>query len=89
HETHLTGILIEDLSTKDKRYEMEIAWGDAWTRILVHRFLSGEVKKLAAIQFMRIRAESILTGEKVYYRMRCQEASATCEVSLRYHYHPL
>jgi len=87
-ETHVTGILIEDLSDSDKRYELEIAWGDDKTRFLRHRFLSGEVKKLAAIQFMRIRAESIPVGEKVYYRMRCQEALATCEISLRYHYHP-
>jgi len=89
YETHLTGILVEDLSIKDKRYEMEIAWGDAKTRVMIHRFLSGEVKKLPAIQFIRIRAGSMPAGEKVYYRMRCQEASATCEVSLRYHYHPL
>jgi len=67
-----------------------MAWGDARTRILVHRFLTGDVvKKLPAIQFVRIRAESIPIGEKVYYRMRCQEALATCEISLRYHYHPL
>jgi len=87
-ETHMTGILIEDLSDSDKRYELEIAWGDDKTRFLKHRFLSGEVKKLAAIQFMRIRAESIPINEKVYYRMRCEEALATCEISLRYHYHP-
>lgn len=88
-ETHITGLLIEDLSDSDKRYELEIAWGDDKTRFLVHRFLSGEVKKLPAIQFMRIRAESIPVGERVYYRMRCQEPLATCEVSLRYHHHPL
>ncbi|GAI11935.1 unnamed protein product, partial [marine sediment metagenome] len=89
-ETHITGILIEDLSNKDKRYEMQIAWGDDKTHVSTHRFLTGEtVKKLPAIQFIRIRAASIPIGEKVYYRMRCQEALATCEVSIRYHYHPL
>jgi len=87
-ETHVSGILIEDLSHKDKRYEMQIAWGDDKVRVLAHRFLTGEVKKLPAIQFIRIRAESISVGERVYYRMRCQEALATCEISLRYHYHP-
>lgn len=86
-ETHITGILIEDLSNKDKRYELEIAWGDDKTRILVHRFLAGEVKELPAVQFARVRAERIPVGEKVYYRMRCEEALATCEISLRYHYH--
>lgn len=88
-ETHVSGILIEDLSNKDKRYEMEIAWGDDKTRVLIHRFLTGDVvKKLPAIQFVRIRAASIPISEKVYYRMRCEQALATCEISLRYHYHP-
>lgn len=86
---HLSGLLIEDLSTKDKRYELQIAYGDAKTHITSHRFLFGDtVKKLAAIQFIRVRADHIPTGEKVYYRMRCETAGATCEISLRYHCHP-
>ncbi|GAH65019.1 unnamed protein product, partial [marine sediment metagenome] len=32
-ETHITGMLVEDLSHKDKRYALEIAWGDAKTRV--------------------------------------------------------
>ncbi len=89
-ETHVSGLLIEDISIKDKRYELEIAWGDDKIRILLHRFLMGDVvKKLAAIQFIRIRTASIPIGGLVYYRMRCEEALATCEISLRYHYHPL
>ena len=87
---HLSGLLIEDLSNKDKRYELQIAYGDAKTQITSHRFLVGDVvKKLAAIQFIRVRAEHIPLGEKVYYRMRCETAGATCEISLRYHCHPL
>jgi len=85
---HISGILIEDLDTKDKRYLMEIAYGDDKTAVLRHRFVSGETKKLAAIQFMRIRSEEITAGETVYYRMKCETASATCEISLRYHPHP-
>lgn len=86
---HLSGLLIEDLSNKDKRYELQIAYGDAKVHITTHRFLTGEVvKKLAAIQFIRVRAAHIPTGEKVYYRMRCETAGATCEISLRYHCHP-
>lgn len=88
-ETHVSGILIEDLSIKEKRYELEIAWGDDKTITLRHRFLTGDVaKKLPAIQFIRIRTASIPINEKVYYRMRCEQALATCEISLRYHYHP-
>ena len=66
---------------------MEIAYGDDKTNVLRHRFISGEEKKLEAITFMRIRAEEIPAGEKVYYRMKCETASATCEISLRYHVH--
>ncbi|MBA7653957.1 hypothetical protein ES703_61823 [subsurface metagenome] len=87
--THISGFLIEDLSHKDKRYEFQIAHGDAKVRITSHRFLTGDiVKKLAAIQFIRVRSEAIPAGEKVYYRMKCEQADATCEVSIRYHYHP-
>jgi len=85
---HISGILIEDLSDKDKRYQLEVAHGDAKTRIMTHRFLSGEVKKLPAIQFMRIRAAQMPAGETIYYRLKCETAGATCEVSFRYHYHP-
>ena len=84
---HISGILVEDLDTADKRYLLEIAYGDAKTVVLRHRFISGEVKKLAAIQFVRIRAAQIPAGETVYYRMKCETAGATCEISLRYHSH--
>ena len=84
---HISGMLIEDLDTKDKRYVLEIAYGDAKVPITPHRFVAGEVKKLAAIQFTRIRAEGMPAGEKIYYRMKCETAGATCEVSFRYHYH--
>lgn len=84
---HISGILIEDLDTRDKRYVLEIAYGDDKSQVLRHRFVSGEVKKLEAITFMRIRAEAIPAGETVYYRMKCETALATCEVSLRYHDH--
>jgi len=84
---HISGILIEALDTDDKRYLLELAYGDDKTVVLRHRFVSGVTKKLAAINFMRIRADYIPTGETVYYRMKCETASATCEISLRYHTH--
>ncbi|GAH15694.1 unnamed protein product, partial [marine sediment metagenome] len=52
-----------------------------------HRFLSGDTKKLAAVNYMKIRADEIPAGETVYYHMKCETAGATCEVSLRYHTH--
>jgi len=85
---HLSGALIEDISHKDKRYEVCGAYGDAKVCIFDHRFVAGEVKKLAAIQAIRVRAPQIPAGETIYYRMRCEEPLATCEISFRYHLHP-
>ena len=84
---HISGIMIEDLSVKDKRYLLEIAYGAAKTNVLRHRFLSGDTKKLDAVNYMKIRADDIPAGEKVYYQMKCETAEATCEISLRYHTH--
>lgn len=88
NDGYILGISIEDLDSKDKRYLLEIAYGDARTVVLRHRFVSGEEKKLPAIQFVRIRAEQIPAGEMVYYHMKCETVLATCEISLRYHFHP-
>lgn len=85
--THITAILLEDLSLKDKRYMLEIAYGDDKTIIFRHRFLTGEAKKIQALVFIRIRAVMVPPGEKIYYQMKCETALATCEVCFRYHYH--
>jgi hypothetical protein len=84
---HISGILIEDLSIKDKHYLLEIAYGDDKVNVLRHRFIAWDVKKLDAVNNMRIRAEDIPAGEKVYYQMKCETALATCAISLRYHTH--
>lgn len=84
---HISGILIEDMSVKDKHYLLEIAYGDDKVNVLRHRFIAWDAKKLDAVNFMKIRAEDIPAGETVYYRMKCETALATCEISLRYHTH--
>jgi len=84
---HVTGLLLEDLSLKDKRYLFEIAYGDDKTVVLRHRFLSGEVKKLDAVLFVRIRSLVLPETQLLYYRMMCETADATCELSFRYHTH--
>ena len=84
---HITGMLLEDLSVKDKRFLFEIAYGDDKTIVLRHRFLAGEVKKLNAVLFMRIRSVIIPEAQLLYYRMMCETADATCEISFRYHTH--
>ena len=85
---HITGILVEDLNTVDKRYSFEIAYGETTKTVLLrHRFVAGVTKKLPPLQFVRIRSVIIPAGEKVYYRMMCETGSAECEVSFRYHTH--
>ncbi len=84
---HVTGILLEDLSVKDKRYLFELAYGDDKTVILRHRFLTGDIKKLSAVLFMRIRSVILPEAQLLYYRMMCETADATCEISFRYHVH--
>ncbi|MBA7651233.1 hypothetical protein ES703_59050 [subsurface metagenome] len=84
---HISAILIEDMSVKDKHYLLEIAYGDGKTNVLRHRFIAWDIKKLDAVNYMKIRAAAIPSGEKVYYRLKCETAGATCEISLRYHTH--
>lgn len=86
-EGHISAILIEELSDKDKRYLLEIAYGDDKVNVLRHRFIAWDVKKLDAVHYMKIRADAIPAGETVYYHMKCETALATCQISLRYHTH--
>jgi len=84
---HMCGVLMEDLSVKDKRYLFEVAYGDDKIIVMRHRFLAGDVKKLEAITFVPLRALIIPAGETVYYRLMCETAGATCEISFRNHAH--
>ncbi len=84
---HISAILIEELSVKDKHYLLEIAYGDDKVNVLRHRFIAWDTKKLDAVNYMKIRAGAIPAGETVYYRLKCETALATCEISLRYHTH--
>ena len=84
---HISGALVEDLSVKDKRYVLETAYGDSKIGITKHRFVAGDVKNLIAIQYITVRAAGMPIGETIYYRMMCETADATCEISFRYHYH--
>ena len=84
--THISALMIEDANVKDKAYMIEIAHGDAKTPVTPYRFISGETK-LPAIQHMRVRADHIPAGEKVYYRMKCEDGGRTCDLHIRYHVH--
>ncbi|MBA7491258.1 hypothetical protein ES702_01803 [subsurface metagenome] len=85
---HLTAFLIEDANLKEKIYIFEIAYGDDKTIVSRNRFIAGETVKLPPIQQIRVRSDHIPTGEKIYYRMKCEQAgSKTCQLHIRYYMH--
>lgn len=84
---HISAVMIEDTSIKDKRYLIEVAYGSTKVFISRHRFVAGETTNLPAVQQIRVKAENIPAGEKLYYRMKCETAGETAELCIRYHYH--
>lgn len=84
---HISSAIVESADTKDKVYLFEFAFGDGKTFVSKHRFASGDVKHLSAVQEARVRGKMIPKGEKVYYRMACEVGGAICTLQFRYHYH--
>ncbi len=85
HGIHISSVQIESADTKDKIYILEIAYGAAKTNVVTHRFATGDLVKLDAIQQIRLRPDIIPAGETIYYRMKCETAGATCTLLIRYH----
>ena len=85
--THISALMIESASVKDKTYMIEIAYGDDKTPVTPYRFIAGETTKLPPIQQIRVRADHIPIGEKVYYRMKCETGLHMCDLHIRYHTH--
>ena len=85
NEGHISASAIESANINGKVYLIEIAYGAAKTIVAIHRFKSevGTEK----FQLCRMRTLKIPAGETVYYRMKCETASATCEINLKYHFH--
>ena len=81
-EGHIASILIEEASVIDKRYLLELSYGAAKTIISRSRFMKA-TNKLHVSHQSRIRAPHIPTGETVYYRLKCETASASAEIQLR------
>ena len=86
NEGHISASAIESANTNGKIYLIEIAYGAAKTIVAKHRFKSGVEND--EFQLCRMRTLKIPAGETVYYRMKCETASATCEINLKYHFHP-
>jgi len=83
---HISNVIIENASVKDKIYILEISYGTAKTIVLRDRVLSATTL-LSTVQQGRRKSLGILGGETVYYRLKCETAGATLRVSLRYHCH--
>jgi len=81
---HVVAVLIEESSLKDVRYLMEIAYGEEHTMICRTRFMKQNVKQDVDHQ-RRVRSITIPQGETIYYRLKCETASATAEIQSRYY----
>lgn len=82
---HITTLAVESANTNAKIYYIEIAYGDAKTVVCVHRFKTNT--GVNRFQLARMRTLKIPAGETVYYRMKCETASAQAVVNLKYHFH--
>lgn len=83
---HLSAMQVEEATPAGKRFMVEIGYGDAHVIISRARFMSSAVAILEAIQQQRVRPLGNPAGEKVYYRMMCDDNTGACKVNLRYHY---
>jgi len=83
---HISSIVVESTSAKDNIYLIEIAYGDSKTIVCRARGLAG-TNQISHISQERMRDLQIPSGETVYYRLKCETASATMTLHLRYHIH--
>ena len=83
---HISSVSARETSVKDKEYIFEIAYGAAKINVIRASMLSATVQ-LSSIQQDRMRNPEIPAGQVVYYRMKCETASATLEIKMRYHSH--
>jgi len=83
---HVASVIAEDASVKDNVYIWEIAYGAAKTEVATGRMISG-TNQISSTEQSRMRTLMIPGGELVYYRMKCETASATMTLHMRYHIH--
>ena len=85
----VSSMQVREEDEADKLYLIEIGYGEAVeavTTIDPHLFGSG-TKKIERDEQVRFRPPVIPVGQKIYYRMKCEEGGATCQVAFRYHHH--
>jgi len=85
-DLHISSVCVEDASARDKRYLLEIAYGDSKTVIARMRYIGGNLK-IGTVGQTRSRPLALVAGETIYYRMKCEVADEILEVHIRYHLH--
>jgi len=83
---HISSVVAESASVKDKIYMLEISYGAAKKVVARARMLSA-TNQIAHTAQAHMRNLSIPAGETIYYRVKCETASATATVHFRYHVH--
>jgi len=83
---HISSIIIESASVKDKVYVLEVSYGSAKTTVVRVRGISATTL-ISHTGQDRMRNLEIPSGETIYYRLKCETAEATITVHFRYHYH--
>jgi len=83
---HISSIISESANTKDKVYMLEISYGAAKTVIARARMISA-TNQISHTEQDKMRNLAFPAGETIYYRVKCETASATVTVHFRYHIH--
>ena len=83
---HISSFQAKSTTDKDKTYIYEIAYGASKVVVATGEILSG-TNQISTTQQERMRNLAILAGETIYYRMKCEVASAELTCSFRYHFH--
>jgi len=83
---HISSVIAESADTKDKVYMLEISYGAAKKVIARARMVSA-TNQIDHTAQDKMRNLEIPAGETVYYRVKCETASATATVHFRYHVH--
>jgi len=84
-DLHISSIIAENASLKDKVYVLEISYGVSKTIIARARMIS-PTNQIGHTQQERMRNLKVPKGEKIYYRMKCETADANAVFHFRYHY---
>lgn len=87
---HISSFRVSDESVADVLYMVEIGYGDgtvAGTTVVSRHDWGSGTKHVSGDNQVRVRPHEIPAGSTIYYRMKCETASATCQARFRYHCH--